>query len=77
MIVDTIKVLPYSEFYLRGPNFCEVLMSSQILILKQLFSFSFSTVNALSIIIQSFKYHIKYTYCMCPTTTGCRAFACM
>ena len=35
-------------------------MSSQILILKQLFSFSFSTVNVLS--IQSFKPHT------CPTT---------
>ena len=31
--------LPYSEFYLQGPSFCEfceVLASSQILILKQL-----------------------------------------
>ena len=34
--------LPYSGFYLRGPKFCKVLTSSQILILKQLFSFSIS-----------------------------------
>ena len=34
--------IPYSGFYLRGPNFCkicEVLTSSQILILKLLFYF--------------------------------------
>ena len=34
--------LPYSGFYLRGPNFCEIcemLKSSQILILKLLFYF--------------------------------------
>ena len=57
------KDIPYSGFYLRGPNFCEfcaVLTSSQILILEQLFSLSFSTVNVLS--IQSFKPHT------CPTT---------
>ena len=39
----TIKeAIPYSGFYLRGPNFCEiceVLTSSQILILKLLFYF--------------------------------------
>ena len=35
-------LIPYSGFYLRGPNFCkicEVLTSSQILILKLLFYF--------------------------------------
>ena len=57
--------VPYSGFYLRGPNiceFCEVLTSLQILFLKQLFSFH--TVNVL----------IKYTVvkphntCTCPTT---------
>ena len=59
--------LPYSGFYLRGPNFCEfceVLMRSQILILKQLFSFSFSTVNVLIIAIQLFKPHNTRT-CAC------------
>ena len=56
LIVSSIRVIvynhnvPHSGFYLQGPNsceFCEVLTSSQILILKQLFSFSFCTVNEL------------------------------
>ena len=42
-------------------------MSSQILILKQHFSFSFSTVAKCFKYIQSFKPHDSYTR-MCPTT---------
>ena len=68
--LQNLPTLPYSRFYLRGPNFCkfcEVLTSSQILILKQFFSFSFSTVNVLSsyVAIQLFKPH---NTCTCPTT---------
>ena len=39
---NATTMLPYSGFYLRGPNFCEiceVLTSLQILILKLLFYF--------------------------------------
>ena len=52
-IVYSVTEVLYSGFYLRGPNFCEfceVLASLQILILKQLFFLSHlaSTVNVLT-----------------------------
>ena len=74
------QLLPYSGFYLRGPNFCEiceVLTSSQILILKLLFYLHEPATEHVilaraipekHIIIANKSQISVYRYGMCPTT---------
>ena len=77
--LNVLLIIPYSGFYLRGPNFCkicEVLTSSQILILRLLFYFREPATEHVIIApgyprkpYIAYKSQISvYVWGMCPTT---------